>query len=113
MVARHCALARLIAETLRAEPGIAVLNDVDLNQVLVRFGDDRPDEEADRLTRATVDRIRADGVCFTGGAQWFGREVMRVSVIGFETDEDDAALSAKAIVTAYRSVVTESDALGS
>lgn len=112
VVERHCECARLIAARLRAEPGLAVLNDVDLNQVLVRFGADRSDLDGDRLTRATVERIRSDGVCFTGGAQWLGREVMRLSVIGFETDEDDAARSADAIVTAYRTVVADSPAQG-
>ncbi|MFW5469835.1 pyridoxal phosphate-dependent decarboxylase family protein [Knoellia sp. CPCC 206435] len=108
MVARHCAYARLIATTLQAEPGVAVLNEVDLNQVLVRFGDDRRDLDGDRLTRATIERIRADGVCFTGGAHWLGREVMRLSVIGFETDEGDAVRSAQAVLAAYRHVL-ESD----
>ena len=105
LVERHCRCARLIAARFLAEPGIAVLNDVDLNQVLVRFGADRVDVEGDRLTRATIQRIRSDGVCFTGGAQWRGREVMRLSVSGFETDEDDAVRSADAIVAAYRAAI--------
>ncbi|KGN41411.1 pyridoxal phosphate-dependent decarboxylase family protein [Knoellia aerolata] len=113
VVERHCACARLVAGRLRTEPGIAVLNDVDLNQVLVRFGADRPDDEGDRVTRATIERIRADGVCFTGGATWLGREVMRLSVVGFETDADEAARSAEAIVTAYRSVLAAGSAHGS
>ena len=107
MIGRHCAQARAIAAVLRDEPGIAVLCDVDLNQVLVRFGDGLPDAEGDLVTRATVQQIRSDGVCFTGGAQWLGAEVMRLSVIGFETDDDDVARSARAIVTAYRSVMAE------
>lgn len=112
MVGRHCAQARAIAAALRAEPGVAVLCDVDLNQVLVRFGKGLPDAEGDSVTRATIQQIRSDGVCFTGGAQWLGREVMRLSVIGFETDDDDAARSAQAIVTAYRSVVAERETSG-
>ena len=66
--------------------------------------------DGDRLTRATVDRIRSDGVCFTGGAQWLGQEVMRLSVTGFETDQDDVARSADAIVAAYRAVTAEGSA---
>lgn len=107
LIAGHCACARLIGDRLSAEPGIAVLNEVDLNQVLVRFGADRDADEGDQVTRATIERIRADGVCFTGGAIWHGREVMRISVTGFETDEAEAARSAEAIVAAYRAVGRE------
>jgi hypothetical protein len=89
---------------LEAEPGIAVVNDVVLNQVLIRFGGDLGDAAGDALTHATIGRIRADGVCFTGGASWRGREVMRLSVAGYETDEQEATRSAEAIVTAYRAV---------
>lgn len=104
MVDRHCACARLVADRLLAEPGVEVLNDVELNQVLVRFGADLEDADGDRVTRETIARIRADGVCFTGGASWLGREVMRFSIIGFETDEAEATLGAEAVLTAYRAV---------
>ena len=50
MVERHCQVARAMAEKLRADNAIAIENDVVLNQFLVRFGADRPDDEADRLT---------------------------------------------------------------
>ncbi|HYF07572.1 MAG TPA: aminotransferase class V-fold PLP-dependent enzyme, partial [Acetobacteraceae bacterium] len=94
MVERHCRLARLVAAEMDAEPGIAVLNDVVLNQVILRFGDD------DAATRRTIARLQADGVCFAGGAQWKGRWVMRISVSGWPTTEADAQRSAEAIRTA-------------
>jgi glutamate/tyrosine decarboxylase-like PLP-dependent enzyme len=114
LVDRHCALARLVADLLRGQPGIEVLNDVVLNQVLVRFGPDAGEnadedaDEGDRLTRATIARVRADGTCFVGGSSWRGREAMRFSVIGFETDEAEARRSAEAVITAYRAVVSGS-----
>ena len=37
MIERCCALARRIAERLGARPGVEILNDVVLNQTLVRF----------------------------------------------------------------------------
>ena len=40
LVERCCAHARLMAELLAEADGVAVLNDVVLNQVLVRFGHD-------------------------------------------------------------------------
>src|SRR5581483_1296809 len=58
LVERCCALARRFAERLAAEDGVEVLNDVVLNQVLVRFGDD------DARTRLVNDRVRRDGTCW-------------------------------------------------
>jgi glutamate/tyrosine decarboxylase-like PLP-dependent enzyme len=104
MVERHCATARVIAEIVSAEPGVAVLNDVVLNQAIVRFGADLGDEEGDALTRATIARIQQDGDCFAGGARWRGREVMRVSVIDFPTDEAQGRRAAQAMLRAYRAV---------
>ena len=40
IVRRNCALARRMADRLSKEPGITILNDVVLNQVLVQFTDD-------------------------------------------------------------------------
>lgn len=98
MVERHCRVARLIAEKLSAEPGISILNDVVLNQVIVRFGAD------DEVTIKTIARIQQDGVCFAGGAKWRGQQVMRISVIGYETTEAEGLRSAEAMIAAWRSV---------
>ncbi|WP_431862646.1 pyridoxal phosphate-dependent decarboxylase family protein [Azospirillum sp.] len=90
MVERHCRLARRMAAALADDPRIAVLNDVVLNQVVVRFGDD------DEFTLRVIRRVQEDGTCFAGGANWRGRWVMRLSVIG-ATTEADADLSVAAI----------------
>ena len=66
MVQKHCQLAARFAERLVREPGVYVLNDVVLNQVIVRFGTPNADEAADRLTRETVMRLQADRTCFAG-----------------------------------------------
>ncbi len=105
MVERHCAVARRMAERLSKENGVAVLNEVALNQVVVRFGGADQGELADSVTAKTVARLQEQGVCFAGGARWRGRQVMRISVIGFETDETEGLRSAEAIVAAYRDVV--------
>ncbi len=104
MVDRHCRLARRIAEHLAAEPGVAVLNDVVMNQAIVRFGADLAPEAGDVLTQKTIARIQQDGECFAGGARWRGQQVMRVSVIGFDTDEAQADRSVAAMLRAYRIV---------
>ncbi len=81
---------------MRAEPGIAVLNDVVLNQAILRFGDD------DQRTLATISRLQADGEAFAGGAKWMGKWVMRLSVSGYATTDVDAERTAGAIIAAWR-----------
>jgi glutamate/tyrosine decarboxylase-like PLP-dependent enzyme len=66
LVQKHCQLAARFAERLVREPGVYVLNDVVLNQVIIRFGTPNADEAADRLTRETVMRLQADRTCFAG-----------------------------------------------
>jgi len=104
MVQEHCRLAVRFAEQLASEPGVHVLNDVVLNQVIVRFGTPEADETADHLTRETILRIQADGTCFAGGARWRDRWVMRLSVISAPTTEADIDRSCDAICKAWRSV---------
>jgi len=108
MIERHCRVARQIADRLAAEPGIAIENDVVLNQISVRFGAGEEAERGDQLTRDTIERIQHDGVCFAGGATWRGRQVMRISVIGFDTDEAEGGRSADAMIAAYRKVRQQS-----
>jgi glutamate/tyrosine decarboxylase-like PLP-dependent enzyme len=98
LVAHHCRIARRMARRLSEEAGIRVLNDVALNQVVVRFGDD------DALTRRVIERIQADGTCFAAGADWKGQWIMRLSVTSWATGEEDADRSVAAIIAAWRSV---------
>ena len=62
LVERCCALAVRMADRLREADGVEVLNDVVLNQVLVRFGDD------DERTRTSSRRSRP-----TAPPGWAGR----------------------------------------
>lgn len=104
MVERHCHVARVMSAMLAAEPGIEILNDVVLNQIVVRFGSGERTERGDQLTRDTITRIQSDGECFAGGAIWRGRQIMRLSVISWETDVDEGKRSAEAIIRAWRIV---------
>jgi glutamate/tyrosine decarboxylase-like PLP-dependent enzyme len=101
MVARHVALAASMARELAMEPGIRVLNDVVLNQIILRFGDG---DAADRLTRDTIARVQTDGVIFAGGARWRDRWVMRLSVISDPTTQADARRTVEAIRAAWQQV---------
>jgi len=94
MVDRCCDHAVRFAELLGAEPGVEILNDVVLNQVLVRFGDD------DALTQATVKGVQEDGTCWLSGTVWRGKAAMRVSVSNWRTNEEDVERSAAAILEA-------------
>lgn len=104
LVERNCRAVRAMTERLKADNGLAILNEVVLNQFLVRFGVGVSEDEADRLTEATIRRIQADGVCFAGGAKWRGRRAMRVSVASWLTDERQGLIAADGILAAWHAV---------
>lgn len=102
LVARCCAHARRFAEALSAAPGVAVLNDVVLNQVLVRFAPPGGGDDAaiDDWTRATTRRVQEDGTCWLSGTTWRGQAAMRISVSNWSTAERDVDRSVEAILLA-------------
>jgi glutamate/tyrosine decarboxylase-like PLP-dependent enzyme len=102
LIKRCCARARQMATRLGAEPGVSILNDVVLNQVLVRFGEAADPATADVLTRDVVARVQADGTCWLGGTTWHGLAAMRVSVSSWKTTEADIDRSADAILRCLR-----------
>jgi glutamate/tyrosine decarboxylase-like PLP-dependent enzyme len=94
LVERSCEHASRFARVLGAEPDVEILNDVVLNQVLVRFGDD------DERTRATVAAVQEEGTCWLSGTVWQGQAAMRISVSNWRTSEGDVERSAEAILAA-------------
>ena len=98
LVDRCCARARQIAQLLGVEEGVQILNEVALNQVLVRFGGD------DEITRAVVTGVQQDGTCWLSGTTWHGVAAMRISVSNWATSEDDVARSAAAITRVFRTL---------
>ena len=100
LVDRCCAHARRFASELGAVAGVEVLNEVVLNQVLVRFLD--PDGDHDRRTREVVARVQAGGTCWLGGTAWRGMAAMRISVSNWSTTTRDVDRSIDAILTAAR-----------
>jgi glutamate/tyrosine decarboxylase-like PLP-dependent enzyme len=93
LVERCCALARRMADQLAAG-GAEILNEVMLNQVLVRFGDD------DRTNRV-ISRVQEDGTAWMGGTTWHGKAAMRISVSNWSTTEADADASVQAILRVF------------
>ena len=102
LVDRCCAHARRFAERLGAESGVQVLNQVVLNQVLVRFLD--PGGDHDARTRAVVERLQRDGTAWAGGTVWHQMAAMRISVSGWSTTTDDVDRSVAAILRAASAV---------
>jgi glutamate/tyrosine decarboxylase-like PLP-dependent enzyme len=101
LVERCCRHAVRMAERLAAGQGVRVLNEVVLNQVLIRF--ETPGRDADELTRAVVSRVQREGTCWLSGTRWQGMEAMRVSISNWSTTESDIDRSADAILSAVRS----------
>jgi glutamate/tyrosine decarboxylase-like PLP-dependent enzyme len=92
MIERCCTCARRFADTLGAHPDVEILNDVVLNQVLVRFTDD------DATTDAVLAAVQQDGTCWMGPTTWRGRRAMRISVSNWATTRDDVDRSCEAIL---------------
>jgi glutamate/tyrosine decarboxylase-like PLP-dependent enzyme len=82
LIERSCALARLAADGLGSIPGVEVINDVVLNQVLFRFADDA------HTDAALGEAQRADRV-WLSGTKIDGRAAIRLSLSNWQTDKDD------------------------
>ncbi|MFN7981837.1 MAG: pyridoxal-dependent decarboxylase [Vicinamibacterales bacterium] len=105
IVDRCCRYARRFAERLSAEPHVVVLNNVVLNQVLVRFlTEGGSDADHDARTRAVIAAVQQDGTCWLGGSTWRGQAVMRISVSSAATTDEDVEQSVDAILRAARQV---------
>ena len=73
MIERNCRLAKRFADGL---PGL-ILNDVVLNQVLVK------------APKEAIAAVQQEGVCWLGGTEWHGHTAMRISVSNWSTTEAD------------------------
>lgn len=82
--------ARAFADGVVRIPGARVLNDVPYTQVCVAFEDDE-------RTREVTARLIADGEVWMSGSRWMGRDVLRISVSNWSTDERDVAVSLEAL----------------
>ncbi|TDW70286.1 pyridoxal phosphate-dependent decarboxylase family protein [Kribbella pratensis] len=96
IVDRCHAMARRFADRLKTND-VQVLNDVVLNQVLVRFGDDA-------TTRRVITDVQNEGTCWMSGTTWQGKAAMRISVSNWTTDEADIDRSAAAVLRCLQQV---------
>ncbi len=111
LILRSCTLARHMAAALASEPGVRILNEIALNQVLVAF-DGPGGAPAPELTRAVIARVQSDGTCWAGGATWQGHEAMRISVSNWSTTAADIDRSAATIRRLYRETLDGAGAAG-
>jgi glutamate/tyrosine decarboxylase-like PLP-dependent enzyme len=104
LVEGNCAMAARMADGLRAagdEVGLEVLNDVVLNQVLVRFAA-RDGLGADERTRDVIRRVQEDGTCWLSGTTWHDMAAMRISISNWSTTAEDVDRSLEAILRVAR-----------
>jgi glutamate/tyrosine decarboxylase-like PLP-dependent enzyme len=99
MVERCCSLARRMAERLAEADGVEILNEVALNQVLVRF---TPEDggDADAFTRQVMTRVQEGGEAWMGGTTWHDKAAIRISVSNWSTTEADIDRTAGALLRA-------------
>ena len=90
LVDQLCAAAGDIAGGIATIDGAEVLNDVVYTQICVAFG-------SDERTRDVTARLIADGVTWMSGSRWRGRDVLRISVSNWSTNDDDVRLSVDAV----------------
>jgi glutamate/tyrosine decarboxylase-like PLP-dependent enzyme len=93
LVERSSDLATRMARRLAAHPRIRIINEVVLNQVLVEVGDAA-------MTADVIARLQADGTLWLGGSTFHATPVIRISVSGWSTSEEDIDRSADTILGA-------------
>jgi glutamate/tyrosine decarboxylase-like PLP-dependent enzyme len=103
MVERCCMLARQFASEAVRLPGARVLNEVVLNQVLVRFDPPRSSDD-DAFHAAIAAHVQAEGRCWLGTTIWRGEPALRMSVSNWSTTKDDVSLAVEALGQAVREV---------
>lgn len=99
LIEKCCGFAARFSEGLQNE-GYQILNDVVLNQVLVKFGDEEQ-------TKQVIRRIQADGTCWCGETKWQGHVAMRISVSSWATTGEDVDKSLEAMLRIAKAVTGE------
>jgi glutamate/tyrosine decarboxylase-like PLP-dependent enzyme len=90
MVDRFVTHARSLAKGISQIDGVEILNEILFTQVCISFG-------SDERTRQVTERLLAEGTVWMSGSKWQGRDVLRISVSNWSTDEADVATSIEAV----------------
>jgi aromatic-L-amino-acid decarboxylase len=97
LIERTCRYAEQFARGLQ-DAGFEVLNEVALNQVLVKFGDAE-------TTRKVIAAVQEEGTMWAGGSVWQGHTAMRISVSSWTTTEQDIEQSLDALIKTANAVI--------
>ncbi|HYX75564.1 MAG TPA: pyridoxal-dependent decarboxylase [Gaiellaceae bacterium] len=89
LVERCCDAARTFSAAIVELPGVELLNEVVLNQVLFRF-------ESDEQTDETLRLVQESGRIWLSGTTWQGRKAIRVSVSNWQTGRNEIELAVDA-----------------
>jgi glutamate/tyrosine decarboxylase-like PLP-dependent enzyme len=92
-----CAMARRFADGLNDIDGVDVVNDVVLNQIVVRVGDE---PTTDRIAH----EVQQAGVAWLGATTWHGERLLRISVSNWSTTAADIDRSIRAVADAIHQV---------
>lgn len=95
LIERSCSSARALAAGLSKLPGCEILNEIVLNQVLLRFEDD---DATDRVVAA----VQASGEAWMGGTVWDDRRAIRISVSSWQTSDEDVERTISAFAAARK-----------
>ena len=90
LVERLVYAAKALAAQLSQIDGVEVCNEVVYTQVCLSFG-------SDERTRAVTAWLIDDGTVWMSGSRWQGRDVLRISVSNWTTDDDDIRRSVDAV----------------
>jgi glutamate/tyrosine decarboxylase-like PLP-dependent enzyme len=97
MIERCCRHAKALVKGIGSLPGAEVLWESEINQGLVRFGDD------DARTNEVIAAIIQTGEAYFGGTTWRGKRAMRISVSNWRTSEADVE---RVIAAVSRALIT-------
>jgi glutamate/tyrosine decarboxylase-like PLP-dependent enzyme len=86
LVERTCDCARRFADGIVDLPGVELLNEVVLNQVLFRF-------ETDEQTDDALHSVQEAGDVWMSGTTWNGRRAIRLSVSNWQTTDEEIELA--------------------
>lgn len=92
LVERCCEGAARFAQAIGELPGVELLNEVVLNQVLFRF-------ESDERTDDVLRRVQESGAVWMSGTIWEARKAIRVSVSNWQTGAEEIRLAVEAFST--------------
>jgi glutamate/tyrosine decarboxylase-like PLP-dependent enzyme len=89
LVERCCEGATRFAAAIAELPGVELLNEVVLNQVLFRF-------DSDERTDDVLRRVQESSEVWMSGTTWDGRRAIRLSVSNWQTGDEEIALAVAA-----------------